>query len=127
MEDPFKKHRVIGIRHTLKPFKEAGLVENETLYPDEAVENVQCEMKELARTWYETGAKRGGIEVLNAFLSGKFKVKRNGDGTLIIVAKINNVSWWRRLIIKIGNDVFSIKRKEYQLTLEDLEFNLDMS
>ena len=38
------KHRVIGIRHALKKLKEAGLVEDETLYASDAVDDVQDEI-----------------------------------------------------------------------------------
>ncbi len=34
MGDENAGHRVIGIRHALKKMKEAGLVEDESLYPD---------------------------------------------------------------------------------------------
>jgi hypothetical protein len=39
--DPFKKHRVIGIRHTLKEIKDAGLISKGVLYPADAVVELQ--------------------------------------------------------------------------------------
>ena len=33
-------HRVIGIRHTLRAFKDAGLVRPSTFYPQEAIDEV---------------------------------------------------------------------------------------
>ena len=41
MADELKKHRVIGIRHTLKKIKEAGLISDGVKYPVEAVGELQ--------------------------------------------------------------------------------------
>ena len=38
-----KKHRIIGIRHTLKKLKDNGLVEDGTNYPNVAVANIKDE------------------------------------------------------------------------------------
>lgn len=40
MPDPLKKHRIIGIRHTLKKIKEAGLISDGVIYPEDAVEQL---------------------------------------------------------------------------------------
>lgn len=37
MSDELKKHRVIGIRHTLRKIKDAGLISDAIQYPAEAV------------------------------------------------------------------------------------------
>jgi hypothetical protein len=37
MSDLLRKHRVIGIRHTLKQIKNAGLISDGITYPDDAV------------------------------------------------------------------------------------------
>lgn len=41
MSDVLKKHRVIGIRHTLKEMKGAGLISENVMYPSHAVEELQ--------------------------------------------------------------------------------------
>ena len=40
--------RVIGIRHALTQLKKVGLAEQDTLYPKDAVQNVQTEVLEVA-------------------------------------------------------------------------------
>jgi hypothetical protein len=37
MSDVLRKHRVIGIRHTLKEIREAGLISSGVTYPEDAV------------------------------------------------------------------------------------------
>ncbi|MEN9657305.1 MAG: hypothetical protein RL571_770 [Pseudomonadota bacterium] len=41
MSDLLKKHRVIGIRHTLKEIKNAGLISDGINYPSDAVAELQ--------------------------------------------------------------------------------------
>jgi hypothetical protein len=41
MADKLKKHRIIGIRHTLKKIKDAGLISKKVMYPDDAVSELQ--------------------------------------------------------------------------------------
>jgi hypothetical protein len=43
MSDIRKKHRVIGIRYTLKKIREAGLISDGSVYPSDAV----TELKKL--------------------------------------------------------------------------------
>ena len=117
-------HRIIGIRHALKQFKEAGLVEDESFYPSEAVDNVQDEMLSVAQTWYEIGAKRGAVEILTAMLDGKFKIRKDAKGNMEIIAEVNSISWSKRLKVKIGNEKRYAKKQKYVLTLEDLEFDV---
>lgn len=50
MIDILKKHRVIGIRHALRQLKDAGLVDDENLYADEAVADVRWELLSTARS-----------------------------------------------------------------------------
>ena len=45
MSDVLKKHRVIGIRHTLKEIKNAGLISEDVLFPKDAVEELQKTQK----------------------------------------------------------------------------------
>ncbi len=41
MGDLLKKHRVIGIRHTLKEIKDAGLISEDINYPADAVDELK--------------------------------------------------------------------------------------
>jgi len=116
------KHRVIGIRHALKKLKEAGLVEDETLYASDAVDDVQDEMLAVAQTWYEIGARRGAIEVINAILDGRFSVSKNSNGEVEITAHVKELSWSKRLKVTVGNVKKIVEKQKYRLTLKDLEF-----
>lgn len=40
MSDKLKKHRVIGIRHALRKIKDAGLISDDILYPEDAVDEL---------------------------------------------------------------------------------------
>ena len=61
-EQTSKKHLVIGIRHTLKAFKDDGLLDDDTMYPDNAVDEIKDDMLRIACKWYKIGAKRGTLE-----------------------------------------------------------------
>ena len=41
MSDILRKHRVIGIRHTLKEIRDAGLISSGVNYPEDAVAELQ--------------------------------------------------------------------------------------
>ena len=91
MTDQGEKHRVIGIRHVLRHLKDAGLVEEDSLYAREAVADVQDEILVRATAWYKIGAKRGALEILEALLDGKLTVRKKADGTREIVAKTDAI------------------------------------
>lgn len=122
MSDILKKHRVIGIRHALRQLKDAGLVDDESLYPDEAVADVQGELLSTARSWYKIGSRRGGLEVLEAFLNGDFEVLANPDGTKEIVAHTRAVRWTKGLKVRVGSRTRRVEEREYTLTLKKLGF-----
>ena len=122
MADPAKKQRIIGIHHVLRKMKDAGLVEEESLYAAQAVSNVQDELEKKAATWYQIGARRGGLEVLKAILEGQLTVELGSDGTKEIVAHVNEIAWKKRLNISTGINKKSTPSKTYKLTTEDLEF-----
>ena len=67
-DDIERKHRVIGIRHTLKKMKDSGLIDDEIYYPDEAVEELQDELVLKVKKWYKIGARRGILEFIKAIL-----------------------------------------------------------
>ena len=86
-----KGHRVIGIRHTLKQFKDAGLVEDEHHYPEEGVDDVQGRIVQTAIRFYKIGARRGAIEAHEAIISGDFDVDEKG-GKRSIVANVHEIA-----------------------------------
>lgn len=123
MEDTLKKHRVIGIRHTLRTLKDAGLIEEETLYPNDAVSDLHDEILSVARTWYKVGAKRGATEIIEEILNGNLEVKVKLDGSREIIANKEKVSWVRELNVSVGSSKKKVKSKKYKLSYtEDLGF-----
>jgi hypothetical protein len=122
MGDITKKHRVIGIRHTLKKFKEAGLVEEDSMYADDAVGNVQDEMLKVAKRWYKVGAKRGAREVLEALLDGCLEIV-DTDGKLEVLAHVTKLEWAIPLKVSVGSEKQIVQKKAYALTLRDMEFD----
>lgn len=122
MSDILQTHRVIGIRHALRQLKDAGFVDEDTQYPEDAVVDVQGEVLSAARAWYKTGAKRGALEVLEAFLDGTFEVVIRPDGSKRILANKDSISWSRTLRVQVGNDTQRIKGREYKLTIKALGF-----
>jgi hypothetical protein len=119
MTDNFKKHRVIGIRYTLRSLKDAGLIEEDSSYPDEALSDLHDEILSVARTWYKVGAKRGATEIFNEFLSGNLEVKIKPDGSREIIANTGKLSWERVLNVSVGNSKKKIKSKTYKLSYTD--------
>ena len=126
MADSFEKHRIIGIRHTLRTLKDAGLIEEETFYPDEAISDLHDEILSVARTWYKVGAKRGATEIIKELLNGNLEVKINSDGSRQILANTENISWERGLNVSVGSSKKKVKRKKYKLSYtNDLGFSLE--
>ena len=115
-------HRVIGIRYTLKHLKSAGLVEQDRLYPDQAVKDVQSEVLAAAERWYEIGANCGALEVLEAILDGKIEVQTTKKGKLVLVTKLSSVVWEKRLNVTVGNRKKSVAERTYELTVQELGF-----
>ena len=124
MSDIGAGQRVIGIRHALKKFKEAGLAEEDSLYPCDAIKDVQTIGLSIAERWYEIGAKRGARKVLEAFLDGHFEIATDKDGKREIVANVNSVSWTKTLSVGVGNEKHQVLKRTYKLTLKDLEFDV---
>ena len=117
------RHRVIGIRHTLKQLKKAGLVEEEREYPQQAVEDIQSEVLSVAQRWYGVGAKRGALEMLEAFLDGQFEVHTSKSGKREVIASTESVTWTKRLNVTVGNKKQQVAEHAYELTLKDLGFD----
>ena len=115
-------YRVIGIKHTLRRLKKAGLVDEDSNYPDEAVYDIQNGAKITATKWYKVGAKRGGIEVLNAILRGELEVVKNKEGGVEIISHTNSIQWTKSLKIRLGHETIKTDSKQYKLTVKELEF-----
>jgi hypothetical protein len=115
-------HRVIGIRHALKAFKRAGLVEKDSMYPAQAVGDVTTEALGIAKNWYEIGAKRGAVEIIEAFLDGKFEIRIGDKQKREVIARTKTVKWKRQLNVTVGNRKHTVPKQQYVLTLEDLEW-----
>ena len=120
-----KEHRVIGIRHTLKAFKDDGLLDDDTFYPDDAVNEIKDDMLRLAQKWYRIGARRGALETLGGFLSGEMEIRKKKKGGIEIIANKNYLSWRRGLNVTIGAEEKHIKRHKYKLGMKsDLGLNI---
>jgi hypothetical protein len=124
MPDRSSKHRVIGIRSALKQFKKAGFIDADTMYAKDAVGELQDETLSVARKWYKVGAKRGGREILEAFLDGTFTLRTTKDDKIEIVAHADSVTWERSLSVTVGNKKQKIPKDRYKLTLKHLEFDV---
>ena len=124
MPDKLKQHRIIGIRHTLKHFKKAGLIEQEICYPDDAVDSLRAQEASIARRWYRAGARRGALEILEAFLDRKFELRTDKDNKIEIVARTKSVTWERSLDVTVGNKKLKVSKRRYKLNLKELEFDV---
>jgi hypothetical protein len=122
LENNQKKHRVIGIRYTLKAFKREGLIDDDNFYPDEAVGEIKDELLIKASKWYKIGAKRGVSIILESIINGDLEVKNNKYGKIEIIANVHEVAWNRSLNVMVGNEKKKIKKKKYKLKIEDLDF-----
>jgi hypothetical protein len=122
-ERKLQTHRVIGIRHALKAFKDDGLLDDDTFYPDDAVDEIKDDMLRIARKWYRIGARRGALELLEAFLNGDFEIRTKKNGGIEIVANKDAVSWHRGLNVTVGNEKRHLERRKYSLKIKnDLGF-----
>lgn len=123
-EKSLQQHRVIGIRHTLKAFKDDGLIDDDTMYPDDAVDEIKDEILLIARKWYKIGAKRGSLETLDAFLEGKFEIGKTKRGKVEIIANIDELSWKRGLNVTVGGEKKHIDSCTHKIRIKkDLQFD----
>lgn len=126
MTDSTPKEVVIGIRHTLKVLKEQGLIEEATLYPDEAVSDLNNQILHVAKQWYKIGAKRGADEIIEEFLNGNLEVVVKSDGSREVIRYTEEVSWTRTLKVTVGNSQKEVKQQKYRLSYDDdLGFSKD--
>ncbi|MBZ5554565.1 MAG: hypothetical protein LAO21_17750 [Acidobacteriia bacterium] len=102
MNKELRKHRVIGIRSALKAFKKEGLLEHDTLYPDDAVEKTQEQLTRTALRWYKIGARRGARVVLAHFLKSKITVTVDGRHATL-ETELDALPWPKKTIrIRVG-------------------------
>lgn len=122
LEKILEQHRVIGIKHTLKAFKNDGLIDDEINYPDDAVNEIKDSIVEKSKKWYRIGAKRGALEALEAIIQGNIKVKKNKDGTYELTAYIDSLEWERELKVTVGDEQKKVKRQKYKISTKALGF-----
>ena len=122
-EELQKKHRVIGIRHTLKAFKKEGLVEEDAVYPDEGVEDVQEQIAAAAVRWYKIGARRGAKVLVKAILDRKVRIQTGGRRP-VLETSLDAIQWpKKRIRVRVGHQTIRRKLDGFELRLiEDLEF-----
>jgi|LSQX01.1.fsa_nt_gb hypothetical protein len=117
-----KKHRVIGIRHTLRKLKDEGLVDDSTNYPDVAVGDIKDEAILTAKKAYWIGARRGANEVIEAFLNGDLVIGKDNNGNPEITANIDTLKWEKSVRVTFGVNKIIIPKAKYRL---DIKKNLD--
>ncbi len=122
MNDKLGKHRVIGVRHALKAFKDEGLIDDDTFYPKEAVDEISDKILLVARRWYIVGAKRGALEVLEAIINGDITVRETGSNNHQLTAHVENINWTKALNVSVGAEKKKIGKKSYNLSVKDLGF-----
>ena len=115
-------NRVIGIRHVLRKLKDEGLVDEDSLYADEAVEDIRQEAVAIARRWYGIGARRGVNELLDAIERGDVVVEYDGEnaGTALFSIPKAGLVWWRSLSVTVGAEKIRVKRKKYRVSRRDM-------
>ena len=111
-------HRVIGIRHTLRKFKDEGLVDSNTNYPIDAVDDVKDEATLTAKKAYWIGAKRGALETIEAILNGELSVKKTENGDFEITSNINAIKWKKSVHVTFGNNNISVPKAKYRLEIK---------
>lgn len=114
-----KKHRVIGIRHVLKIQKEAGLVEEESLFPEDAVDDIYKRLVQKAESWYKTGLKRGMLTAIEAFQFGELEIDAAGE--MSCTANVKSLSVNKTLSVRLGGDTKNI-RVSHSIDVKDLGF-----
>lgn len=125
-DEILKKHRVIGIRHSLKALKKEGLVEQDVLFPSEAVEDMREQIVDAALRWYKIGARRGARVLIKAILDGGVTVQKKGR-RYILETDLDAIPWTKKRIkVRAGFRKISKELDGFELrTIEDLDFRTD--
>ncbi|MFZ0959884.1 MAG: hypothetical protein WAO35_03190 [Terriglobia bacterium] len=121
--DNFQKHRVIGIRHVLRAFKKEGLVESDSLYAQEGVEDVQDQISNTALRWYKKGARRGALVLMGAILRGDVTVRQSKSGA-VLETMLDTLPWpKKRIRVLAGRKKITKDLAGFGLeVVKDLEF-----
>jgi hypothetical protein len=118
MTDKDKEQRVIGIRHTLKEFKNEGLVDSDTCYPVDAVDNVKDKATLTAKRAYWLGARRGAIVVIDAFLNEDMVIEKDNSGNLEVTANIDKLNWEKAVNVTFGSNKIRVEKNKYRLDVK---------
>ncbi|MCL1088177.1 hypothetical protein L2744_00825 [Shewanella profunda] len=101
MDKDLDKHRVIGIRHALRAFKDDGLIDEKINFPKDASDEVKRLIIETALKFYELGAEVGVYKTLNYIGDEKFQTyKRNGQR--YITANVKSIQWQHTFPVQAG-------------------------
>jgi hypothetical protein len=112
----------IGKRSALKHFKTAGLVEEDTLCPKQAAQDVQVRIREAALCWYRKGAERGAEELVKALLRGDIELKDLINGRVKVTKTsaleiATRKGWSKRLNVTVGNFKQRTQKQHFELTV----------
>lgn len=126
MNDDTQKHSVIGIRHVLKVFKKEGLVESDSFYSHEAVEDVQDQIGDTALRWYKKGARRGALALIKSILRGDVAVRQQGGGA-VLETIFDTIPWpKKRIKVRAGRKKLTKDLNGFALrVVEDLGFKIE--
>lgn len=121
MANKLAQQRVIGIRHSLRAFKDAGLVEEKSLFPKEGVGDVRKRLVRTAAEWYQIGARRGVREALELILDGKIVIEKRGR-IRELITYIDHVEWETRLRINVGITQHVRPSRKYKVRVSAVGF-----
>jgi len=112
-------YRVIGIRYALKKLKNRGHVEQDTLYPDDAADDIDHRITKAAMRWYKIGVVRGAMVALEEVRKGTIQANANQLRT-----QLSTMRWpKKRLNVRIGKRKVAVNLKGFKLrVIDDLGF-----
>jgi hypothetical protein len=113
-------NRVIGIRHVLKQLKDRAQVDRDTLYPDDAADDIDRRLIQKAMIWYKIGAVRGALVALEEVRKGTISLQGN-----VLATKLSKLPWQKKsLNVKIGKRKIRVDLDKFRLGLvDDLGFS----
>ncbi len=107
--------RVIGIRYVLKQLKDRAQVDHDTLYPDDAADDIDRRLVKKALIWYKIGAVRGALVTLEEVRKGKISLKGN-----VLTTKLSRLPWpKKRLNVRIGKRTVGVSLRKFSVGLID--------
>ena len=113
-------NRVIGIRHVLKRLKDRTHVDRDTLYPDDAADDIDRRLTQKALIWYKIGAIRGALVTLEEVRKGSILLQGN-----ILTTKLSKLPWRKKTLnVRIGRRTVRVRLAKFRVGLiEDLGFS----